>query len=58
MAKYSSEEKLQSVFRYLEGKESAREIAKSIGTDHKAILNWTKQYEYNGIEAFIRRSLN
>ena len=58
MAKYTSEEKLQAALRYLEGKESSREIAKTVGTDHKAILNWAKQYEYNGAEAFIKRYTN
>ncbi|WP_342472341.1 IS3 family transposase [Metasolibacillus sp. FSL H7-0170] len=58
MAKYTSEEKLQAVLRYLEGKESSHEIAKSMGTDHKAILNWAKQYEYNGVETFIKRYTN
>ena len=58
MAKYTAEEKLQAALRYLEGKESSREIAKSIGTDHKAILNWTKQYEHNGVGAFIKSYTN
>lgn len=58
MAKYTSEEKLQAVLRYIEGKESSHEIARLIGTDHKAILNWVKQYEYNGVEAFIKRYTN
>ena len=58
MAKFRAEEKLQAALRYFEGKESSREIAKSIGTDHKAILNWVKQYEYNGVEAFIKRYTN
>lgn len=58
MAKYTPVEKLQAALRYLEGKESSYEIAKSIGTDHKAILTWVKQYEYNGVEAFIKRYTN
>ena len=58
MAKYTAEEKLQAVSRYLEGKESSREIAKSIGTNHKAILKWVKQYEHNGVEAFIKSYTN
>ena len=58
MAKYTSEEKLQAALRYLEGNESSHEIAKSIGTDHKAILFWAKQYEHNGVEAFIKRYTN
>ncbi|MBD8035353.1 transposase [Solibacillus sp. A46] len=43
MAKFTLEEKLQAVFRYIKGNESSHEIAKTIGTDHKAILNWAKQ---------------
>ncbi|SCY07700.1 Transposase and inactivated derivatives [Lysinibacillus sp. TC-37] len=58
MAKYTSEEKLQAALRYIEGKESSHEIARLIGTDHKAILNWVKQYEYSGVEAFIKRYTN
>jgi len=58
MAKFTSEEKLQAALRYIKGNESSHEIAKSIGTDHKAILNWAKQYEYNGVEAFIKRYTN
>ena len=58
MAKFSSEEKLQAALRYIKGNESSHEIAKSIGTDHKAILNWAKQFEYNGVEAFIKRYTN
>jgi transposase-like protein len=58
MAKYTAEEKLQAALRYLEGKESSHEIAKSIGTDNKAILTWAKQYEHNGVEAFIKSYTN
>lgn len=58
MAKYTSEEKLQAALRYLEGNESSHEIAKSIGIDHKAILKWAKQHQYNGVEAFIKRYTN
>lgn len=54
MAKFSSEEKLQAVARYLNGNESYRTIGKSIGVDHKAIAKWVKQFEYNGVGAFIK----
>ncbi|OZI12950.1 IS3 family transposase, partial [Bacillaceae bacterium SAS-127] len=54
MAKFTAEDKLQTVERYLNGNESSTEIAKSLRTDHKAILKWVKQYEYNGVEAFIK----
>ncbi|MFF2175418.1 IS3 family transposase [Lysinibacillus sp. NPDC058147] len=54
MAKYTVEDKLQAVERYLNGNESA----KSLGTDHTAILKWVKQYEYNGVGAFIQPYTN
>ena len=58
MAKFSTEDKIQAVNRYLNGKESSYEIAKSLGTVHKAVLTWVKQYEYNGVDAFIKRYTN
>jgi len=58
MAKYTAEERLQAALRYIEGKESSHEIAKSIGTDNKAILTWAKQYEHNGVEAFVKSYTN
>ena len=58
MAKFTPEEKLQAVLRYLKGNESSREIAKALGTDNKAILKWVKQYEYNGVKAFVKRYTN
>lgn len=58
MAKFTTEDKVQAALCYLEGKESSHEIARSMGTDNKTILNWAKQYEYNGTEAFIKRYTN
>jgi len=58
MAKYTVEDKLQAVERYLNGNESANKIAKSLGTDKQAIFKWVKQYEYNGAEAFIKPYTN
>ncbi len=58
MAKFTAEDKLTAVKRYLNGSESSSEIAKSLGTDHKAILKWVKQYEYSGVDAFINPCTN
>ncbi|MGE7950126.1 IS3 family transposase [Lysinibacillus sp. NPDC093688] len=58
MVKYTAEDRLQAVERYLSGKESSYDLAKSMGTDNKAILKWVKQYEYNGVEAFIKPYTN
>ncbi|WP_248508350.1 transposase, partial [Sporosarcina sp. NCCP-2222] len=58
MAKFTAEDKLQAVNRYLNGRESSIEIAKSLETDHKAILKWVKQYEYHGAKAFSKSCTN
>jgi hypothetical protein len=58
MSKFTAEDKLQAVKRYLSGRESSHEIAKSLRTDHQAILKWVKQYEYNGVEAFVKSCKN
>ena len=39
MVKYTAEDKLQAVERYLSGTESSNDIAKSLGTDNKEISN-------------------
>lgn len=43
MVKYTAKDKFQAVERYLNGKESSYDLAKSMGTDNKAILKWIKQ---------------
>ncbi|WP_341320794.1 IS3 family transposase [Solibacillus sp. FSL H8-0523] len=58
MAKFTAEEKLQAALRYLEGKESYCEITRSIGVDHNALPKWVKQYELQGINAFIKQYTN
>jgi transposase len=58
MAKISAEEKLEAVQRYLNGKESSRTVAADIGVSHRYLLTWVKQYEYNGVEALVRRYTN
>ena len=58
MAKISAEVKLAAVQRYLNGKESSRTVAADIGVSHRYLLTWVKQYEHNGVEAFVRRYTN
>jgi len=52
MAKFSIEDKLIAVKRYLMGNESQRTIASSIGVDHSVVRVWIQQYQYHGEDAF------
>ncbi|MBT2759620.1 IS3 family transposase [Mesobacillus foraminis] len=52
MAKFTLEEKLQAVKRYLNGSEGHKTVAKSIGVDSGVFHNWIKQYEFAGEAAF------
>ena len=58
MAKMSPEDKLAVVQRYVNGKESSRTVAADFGISHRYLLSLVKQYEYNGVEAFVRRYTN
>jgi len=58
LSKYTAEEKLQAEQRYLNGNESYKEIGQSIGVNKKSIFIWVKQYEQNGLDAFIKRCTN
>jgi transposase-like protein len=53
MAKFNIEEKLEAVIRYQQEAEGLTSIAKSIGVHHTVLLNWIKQYEHHGADAFI-----
>jgi transposase len=52
MAKFTAEDKLATVQRYLEGGESYASIGDSIGTSNSVVMNWVMQYQHHGIEAF------
>ena len=58
MTKYTAEDKLNAVLRYLNGHESYQEIADSLHTDQMTIFNWVKQFEHNGSEGFIKSYTN
>jgi len=58
MGKFSVEEKLKAVLRYLNGNESTRLISREIGVMHSNLLTWVKQYEQNGVEAFVKQYTN
>jgi len=52
MAKFSADDKLMAVHRYLQGNESYETIGASIGSGSSLVKTWVKQYEENGVEAF------
>jgi transposase len=52
MAKFSAEDKLAAVQRYLQSKDSYRTIGDSIGAHSSLVKTWMRQYEKNGVEAF------
>ncbi|OTQ84224.1 transposase [Bacillus subtilis subsp. subtilis] len=52
MAKFSSEEKIQAVKRYVNGGESGLDIARSIGVHNSNLHQWIKQYELFGEDVF------
>lgn len=52
MAKFSKEEKIMAVKRYLAGEDSFKGIANSIGADTGDLRTWLKRFEYYGEEAF------
>jgi transposase len=52
MSRYTLEVKLRTIFRYLEGQESFKSLAKELRTSHAVVMNWVKQYNYQGAEAF------
>src|SRR6476660_3264683 len=54
MAKFTADDKLAAVQRYLEGVESYDTIAASIGATAYMTKIWVMQYEHNGEEAFTK----
>jgi transposase-like protein len=55
MAKFTAQEKINAVKRYLNGTEGHKTIAKSIGVSHGVFHVWIHQYQYHGESAFEKR---
>ena len=55
MAKFTVEEKLEAVKRYINGTESQKVIAGSLGVAHSVFRTWIQQYQYHGEKAFEKR---
>jgi transposase len=54
MAKFNVEDKIAAAQRYLNGNDSYQKIGASIGAHSSLIKTWVKQYEINGVEAFLK----
>lgn len=54
MAKFTAEEKLQIVLRYLKGNESIHNIAKEVSVTPSIVSGWIRLYEQFGLEAFFK----
>jgi transposase-like protein len=52
MAKFTAKEKIQSILRYKDGKESMNEIAQDIDVHLSVFSSWVRLYEYQGESAF------
>ena len=54
MAKFTAEERIQIVLRYLNGNESIKEIARDVQVNTNVVSGWIRLYEQQGIEAFLK----
>ncbi len=58
MAKFSREEKIEAVKRYLSGNDGYKTVAKAIGVAKNKLIYWVKLYQYHGEEAFDKGYAN
>lgn len=58
LVKVTKEEKIKSVKRYLEGKESYETIAKEIGVHKSKVQFWVRKHEFHGENAFFKSYTN
>lgn len=55
MPRFTTEEKIQAVKRYVNGTEGHKTIAKDIGVSHGVFSNWIQQYQHHGERALEKR---
>lgn len=55
MARFTAEEKIQAVKRYINGTEGHKTIAKDIGVSHGVFFHWIQQYQHHREQAFEKR---
>ncbi|WP_369599880.1 transposase, partial [Priestia megaterium] len=52
MKRFSEEEKLMAVKKYLSNEGSFKRIGDSIGADEGDVRSWVQRFQYHGNEAF------
>ena len=57
-SRFSADEKLEFVLRYIEGKDSINNIAKQIGVNKSSLGNWIRNYQSLGIDGLNTTSKN
>lgn len=57
-SRFSTDEKLEFVLRYIEGKDSINNIAKQIGVNKSSLKNWIRNYQSLGIDGLNTTSKN
>ena len=50
--------KISNGSKIFKGKENSGAVTAHIFVSHCYLLTWVKQYEHNGVEAFVRRYTN
>lgn len=58
MSKFTAEERVQTVLRYLKGNESYNDIQKDLNIAISIISAWVQLYEEQGVEAFFKPYTN
>lgn len=56
MRRFTLDQKLNAVYKYLEGQNSYQDIATELQTDKKTIRKWVAFYNYHGIKGLQPRS--
>ena len=54
MSKFTLEEINEAVEHYFNGKESAKDIAKSLGINQSTFTEWIRHYEHNGLSVYAK----
>lgn len=55
MSKFTIEDKLNAVVRYMYGTESLKDISESVPVDHALLRVWIQQYKHHVKKAFEKR---